>query len=211
MFRYARFGLLALIMLSVVSSVHAQEETSPQDQREREVEYLEPIELKLSASIGETASQVIDVPVKITESDGTIHYGYETITFVLSNYIRGDATKSRSFLVPSLSMTYLRCSGNLNAGNRAYTSYLDWHYNGTSVWHDANGHTNHTASSPWFTNGTYQHTNYSYGPVSSIATFNIGYFKNPSAGPSIDDASHGVSWLAERGGECEATGTITLY
>jgi len=204
MFKYVRFVLLALIMLSIVPGVFAQEQG-------RQVEYLEPIKLKLKASVGETVSQAIDVPVKITESDGTIHYGYETITFVLTNSIRGNNIASKSSFASLFSMTYLRCSGNLNAGNRAYTSFIDWHYNGTSAWHDENGDTTHTASSPWIATTTSQHANYPYGPVSSILTWNIGYYRNPSAGPSADDASHKVTWIAEKTGECEATGTITLY
>jgi len=198
-------------MLSVVPGIFAQERALSEDLQGRQVEYLEPIKLKLNAGIGETVSQVTEVSVKITEPDGTIHYGHEIVTFVLTNSVRGNVIESRPSLASLFSMTYLRCSGNLNAGNRAYTSYLDWHYNGTSAWHDANGHTTHTASTPWFTNGTYERANYSYGPVSSIITFNIGYFRNPSAGSSTDDASHSVSWVAERTGECEATGTITLY
>lgn len=215
MFKRQLFLLLLLVVVSLLlpQTALAQESTKQQAQ----VEYLQPVEIELRASPGETVSQSIDVPVKVTRVDGSVYYETSPVTFEITNTrieptTQGEIPSSLLLRLPArTTITYLRCSGVLNQSSRAYTSFVDWHYDGSSLWHDANGNLNHSASSPWVTNGTYEYANYPYGPLSSTSTWNTGYFKNSSAGPSTDEASHSVHWVLERNGDCTATGFIDLY
>lgn len=207
MFKHLHVIVLLVVMSFIsVSLVMAQER--PVDLHDGQTEYLEKIELDLKVEPGETASKRIHVPVKVTESDGTIYYDYEVVTFILSNSLPDLTYRSRTAAMPTASKTTVQCSGVLNAGSRAYTSFVLWSYNGSSVWHEENGHLNHSASSPWQTNGVYNHINYPWGPASSIATYNIGYFINSSTG---QQAAHRVIWILENDGTCAATGNISLY
>lgn len=208
-----------LLLFAVVLPVLLTRTALAQEPTEQltQIEYLEPIRIELRASPDVTVSKTINVPVKFTEVDGTVRYDYRQVAFELSNTrIEPDAQdEARSLSLPgsgvSSTITYLRCSGVLNESSRAYTSFVDWHYDGSNAWHDVNGNLNHSASSPWIKNGTYEYANYARGPSSSIYTWNTGYFRNPSAGPSADEASHQVSWFLEGNGDCVANGYIDLY
>jgi hypothetical protein len=203
--------LVVLMLLSGVAQEAAALNEKPIKEDVVEVEYLKPVAIDLKANPGQTVSRSISVPTQITLPDGTTRLSQETITFTLINSVQStnaDMQLGRNILATT---TYLRCSGVLNASSRAYTSFVDWHYNGTYAWHDDNGHLNHSASSPWQTNGYNNHLDYAYGPLTSIPTYTVGYFKNPSAGSSVDDASHQVIWILEKTGECKSTGYIALY
>jgi hypothetical protein len=204
--------IIFIFLLSLAisaTSVHA-ESMSGQEIPEKQFPL---VKIGLRARPGETLSKSIDVPVKVITPEGKTLLVYEKVVFTITNSIHKPETPATKISDTPLALTttYLTCSGNLSVSNRFYTSYVDWHYNGASVWHDENGHTTFAAVSPWEKNETYEYTNYPYGPLDSIMTWNTGYFKNPSAGSSSNDASHQVVWVLENDGTCDATGYISYY
>lgn len=174
-------------------------------------QYIEPVKLELTAAPGESLSKNINVPVKVTLSDGTEYIEYETVTLSLSNVVAGAdladflGTTAVNFkpFNPLTSLTYLYCQGSLNGSTGDYTSRVDWHYDGSTAWHDSNSVVTWNANSPW---SKYRYYAAAGAPGSNVTVSTAVSFKKGTIFPSYK--THQITWTLQGSGSCSATGTI---
>jgi len=181
------------------------------DPSEVDREYLEPVKIELTVAPGKSLSKQISVPVKAILSDGTEYIEYETVALSLTSVIVGTGSTDltgtiniNSDLYDSpASLTYLYCQGSLNGSAGNYTSRVDWHYDGTTAWHDSNSVVTWTANSPW---SNYRYYAAAGAPGSNVTVGTAVAFKKGSVFP--DYKTHQITWTLQGSGNCSAIGNI---
>jgi len=201
-----RLFCLTLVFTLFTGVVMAQDDPSEVDR-----EYLEPVKIELTVAPGKSLSKQISVPVKAILSDGTEYIEYETVALSLTSVIVGTGSTDltgtiniNSDLYDSpASLTYLYCQGSLNGSAGNYTSRVDWHYDGTTAWHDSNSVVTWTANSPW---SNYRYYAAAGAPGSNVTVGTAVAFKKGSVFP--DYKTHQITWTLQGSGNCSAIGNI---
>ena len=201
--------LIRIICLTLMFSFTLNVVVAQDIPSEANRQYIQPATLELTAAPGETVSKSIDVPVRVTLPDGTEYVEYETVTLSLRNVVmEADLANflsrtAKSSFNPLMSTTYVYCQGSLNGSAGDYTSRVNWHYDGSTAWHDSNSVITWNANSPWSNDRYFASAG---APGSNVTVATAVSFKKGTV--FISYKTHQITWTLQGSGSCSATGAV---
>jgi hypothetical protein len=201
-------AVLSVFIVSVIFVVPAWATPAPPPPPSEQIDYVvyekSPALFELTAARGQTVKQNVDMPVTYVLKNGTRQQGYETTTVTLVNSIN----PAKSLVGPLTVITWATCSANMNSSHGYYTGAVDWHYDGTSAWHDRNYPRTWVAVSPYVKDVYFGSPSSPTGPGASHYITTSASFKWVITQWTIVYEYHDLYFTVYGNGSCTAGGGI---